>query len=182
MTFSNKTTNKTRDMVLIALFATVMVICSWISIPTGIPFTMQTFAVFCTVGTLGGKRGTITICIYLLLGIIGIPAFAGGTAGIGILLSNVGGYMIGWIFSALIMWGMEAKFGKKTKILALSMILGLLVCYIFGTVWYMVVYTKGIGKIDLWTAISWCVIPFIIPDMIKIFMALIIRKRLKNIV
>lgn len=174
--------NRTQDMVLISLFAVVMAICSWISIPAAVPFTLQTFAVFLTVGVLGGKRGIIAICVYLLLGIIGIPVYAGGTAGIGIILGNTGGYMIGWIFSGLVMWAMEILFGRKNWVLALSMLLGLIVCYIMGTVWFMVVYAKEMGQIGLWTAILWCVVPFIIPDLIKIGLALAIQKRLANIV
>lgn len=176
-----KMKNRTQNMALISLFAVVMAICSWISIPTTVPFTLQTFAVFLTVGVLGGKRGTIAICVYLLLGIIGIPVYAGGTAGIGIILGNTGGYMIGWIFSGLVMWAMEILLGRKTWTLALSMLLGLIVCYIMGTIWFMVVYAKEMGQIGLWTAILWCVVPFIIPDLIKIGMALAIQKRLANI-
>lgn len=180
--YTKTTSERTQDMALISLFAVVMAICSWISIPTAIPFTLQTFAVFLAVGVLGGKRGTIAICVYLLLGIIGIPVYAGGTSGIGIILGNTGGYMIGWIFSGLLMWGMEILIGRKTWALALSMLLGLIVCYIMGTVWFMFVYAKEMGQIGLWTAIVWCVVPFIIPDLIKIAAALAVQKRLVNIV
>lgn len=173
------TNNKTNDMVLISLFAVLMAICAWISIPTVIPFTMQTFAVFLSVSVLGGKKGTLSICIYLLLGIIGIPVFAGGTAGLGILLGNTGGYMIGWIFSGLIMWAMEKLPGKKTWALALAMLLGLLVCYAFGTLWFMFFYAKNTGAIGLWTALGWCVFPFIIPDLCKLGLAYIISKRIR---
>ena len=103
---SRATDNRTKNMVQISLFAVIMAICAWISIPTVIPFTLQTFAVFLAVGVLGGKRGTAAICVYLLLGIIGIPVFSGGRAGIGVILGTAGGYMIGWIFSGLVMWGM----------------------------------------------------------------------------
>ena len=180
--YSKATSNKTRDMVLIAMFAVLMAICSWISIPTVIPFTLQTFAVFLTVSVLGGKRGTITICIYLLLGIIGVPVYAGGTAGIGMILGNTGGYMIGWIFSGLVMWAMEKILGRKTWVLALSMFMGLLVCYILGTLWFMLIYAKEAGQIGLWTAITWCVIPFVIPDFVKIGLALAINKKLVKVI
>ena len=73
--------NKTRDTVFIALFAVLIAVCSWISIPTAIPFTMQTFGVFFALNFLGGKKGTLCVCIYLLLGLIGIPVYANGTAG-----------------------------------------------------------------------------------------------------
>ena len=60
----------------------------------------------------------------------------------------------------------------------LSMLLGLLVCYLFGTVWFISVYTRNTGEIGVWTALSWCVFPYIIPDIIKIVLALAICKRL----
>ena len=178
--FSKTTVNRTQDMVQIALFAVVIAICAWISIPTAVPFTMQTFAVFLTVGVLGGKRGTIAICVYLFLGIIGIPVFAGGRAGIGVILGNTGGYLVGWIFSGLVMWGMEGMLGRKTWVLAVSMLFGLLICYVIGTVWFMVVYAKEMGQIGFWTAIAWCVLPFVIPDLIKIGAALAVQKRLSK--
>ena len=83
--------NKTLDMVYIALFAVLIAVCSWISIPTTVPFTLQTFGVFVTVGVLGGKRGSLAVLIYLLLGAIGVPVFAGFTGGMGIMLGNTGG-------------------------------------------------------------------------------------------
>ena len=175
---SGKRNNKTQDMVLISLFTVLIAICSWISIPTMVPFTLQVFAVFLTVGVLGGKRGTIAICIYLLLGIIGIPVYAGGTAGIGVLFGNTGGYMIGWIFSGLVMWGIETLFGRKRWVLALSMLMGLLVCYLLGTLWFMEVYAGETGQIGFWTALAVCVVPFVIPDLVKIGLALAVQKRL----
>ena len=98
------TRNKTYDMVYIAIFAVLMAICSWISIPMAVPFTLQTFGVFMAVGILGGKRGTFAVLIYIILGAIGVPVFAGFSGGIGVLLSSTGGYIIGFLFSALVMW------------------------------------------------------------------------------
>ena len=79
MTTVTATRSKTYDMVYIAVFAVLMAICSWISIPATVPFTLQTFAVFLAVCVLGGKRGTIAVVVYILLGAIGIPVFAGFT-------------------------------------------------------------------------------------------------------
>ena len=106
--------SKTADMAYIAVFAVLMAICSWISIPSVVPITLQTFAVFLAVGVLGGRRGTVAIFLYLLLGLIGIPVFAGFSAGPGVLLGNTGGYLLGFLFSALLMWGMERFLGKLT--------------------------------------------------------------------
>lgn len=172
------TASKTKDMILISLFAVIMAVCAWISIPAAVPFTMQTFGVFSAAGILGGKRGTIAICIYLLLGAIGLPVYSGGTSGIGILLGSTGGYMIGWILAGLIMCAAEYIFGRKTPVIALAMVLGLIACYALGTAWFITVYGRESGPIGLWAALSMCVIPFIIPDLLKIALALFIRKRL----
>lgn len=179
---AEKQRSKTFDMVYIAVFAVLMAICSWISIPTVVPFTLQTFAVFLAVGVLGGKRGSMAVLIYILLGAVGIPVFAGFQGGIGVIVGNTGGYIIGFIFSALVMWAMEKLLGKKTWVLALSMVLGLIVCYAIGTVWFMVVYAKNSGPVGLATVLGWCVIPFIVPDLIKIALALLLSKRLAKII
>ena len=178
----NMARSKTYDTVYIGVFVVIMAICSWISIPTLVPFTMQTFALFFAVGMLGGKRGTLVVLVYLLLGAIGVPVFAEFTSGIGILLGNTGGYIIGFVFAALFMWGMEKAFGRKAWILALSMVLGMVIYYIFGTVWFMAVYTRTTGAVGLATVLGWCVIPFVIPDLIKIALALVLSKRLCKII
>ena len=97
---------KTRDVAYIGMFAALMAICSWISIPTTVPFTLQTMGVFTAVGLLGGKRGTTAVLVYILMGAIGLPVFSGFTGGMGILFGSTGGYIIGFLASALFMWAM----------------------------------------------------------------------------
>lgn len=174
-------TSKTRDTVCIALFAVLIAVCSWISIPTAIPFTMQTFGVFFALNFLGGKKGTLCVVIYLLMGIIGIPVYANGTAGIGTIMGTTGGYMIGWIFAGLVMWFFEALIGKKIWAQVISMLVGLLVCYAIGTAWFMVVYAQTAGAVGLWAALCWCVFPFIIPDLAKLALVLWFTQRLNKI-
>ncbi|MGN0252208.1 MAG: biotin transporter BioY [Oliverpabstia sp.] len=178
ITTEAKNYSKTYDLVYIALFSVLIAICSWISIPTTVPFTLQTFAVFLTVGLLGGKRGSLSVLIYILLGAVGIPVFSGFTGGVGRLLGNTGGYIVGFLASALVMWGLEKVMGRKTWALAVQMVLGLIACYVIGTVWFMMVYSGTSGTVGLMTVLGWCVIPFIIPDLIKIVLALILTKRL----
>ena len=173
---------KTKDIVFIGIFAALMAICSWISIPTTVPFTLQTFAVFMAVGVLGGKRGTLSVLVYILLGAIGVPVFAGFAGGLGILTGSTGGYILGFLFSALIMWLCEKLFGRKLWSQIVSMVLGLAACYAVGTAWFIVVYGKANGAIGIMTALSWCVIPFILPDLCKIALALIVSKRLYRVV
>ena len=128
-----KENNKTYDLVYISMFTVLIAICSWISIPAAVPFTLQTLGVFLAVGILGGKRGTMAVLVYILLGAIGIPVFAGFSGGIGVLTGTTGGYIVGFLASALVMWGMERAFGKGKKIQILSMFVGLLACYAVGT-------------------------------------------------
>ena len=175
------TRSKTYDIVYIAVFAVIMAICSWISIPTTVPFTLQTFGVFIAVGILGGKRGTLAVLVYIILGAIGVPVFSGFTGGVGILAGTTGGYIIGFLFSALVMWLMEKIPGKRSVIQVISMIVGLIVCYAFGTAWFMIMYTRSAGPVGLVTVLGWCVFPFIIPDLIKIVVALGLTKSLKKV-
>lgn len=165
------------DMTYIAVGAVLIAICSWIAVPAAVPFTLQTFAVFTMTGILGGRRGTITVLLYILLGAIGVPVFAGFSGGVGILLGSTGGYIIGFLGSALVMWLGEKLFGKGLIVQIISMLAGLLVCYAFGTAWFMMVYSQSNGAVGLAAVLGWCVIPFIIPDLIKIALAVVITRR-----
>ncbi len=171
---------KTYDMAYIAVFAVLMAICSWISIPTVIPFTLQTFAVFLAVIVLGGKRGTMSVIVFVLLGAVGVPVFSGFTGGPHIIMGNTGGYIIGFILAALLMWLMERLFGRKTWVLAVSMLLGMVTCYVFGTIWFMVVYMRTTGPVGVTAVLGWCVIPFIIPDLVKAALALFLGQALRR--
>ncbi len=182
MSKQSKSQFKTIELVYIAVCAALMAICSWIQIPMTVPFTLQTFAIFLTIGILGGKLGTIAVAVYILLGAVGVPVFAGFSGGFGVILGPTGGYIIGFIFSALVMWLIEKLFGRKLPVLGVAMVLGLIVCYAFGTAWFMVVYAQQGNAVNLATALGWCVIPFIIPDVVKIALALTLSKILRKVV
>ena len=173
---------KTLDMAYIGLFACLMAICAWISIPGEIPFTLQTMGVFLAVGLLGGKRGTLAVLVYVLLGVVGLPVFSGFTGGLGRLLGATGGYILGFLASALVMWAVEKLLGDKTWTRILGMLLGLAACYAFGTAWFLVVYTRAKGAISLMSVLGMCVIPYIIPDLLKIAVALVLTGTLKRFV
>lgn len=170
---------ETRDLVLIAQCAAMMTVCSWISVPAAVPFTMQTFGVFMAIGLLGGKRGTAAVAVYLLLGAAGLPVFSGFTGGIGHIMGPTGGYLIGFLFSALVMWLTEHFFGRSMRVLVISMFAGLAVCYAFGTAWFVISGAKGSGGTGLMAALSLCVFPYIIPDIIKIALAAQLTRRLR---
>ena len=173
---------KTKDIAQIAIFIAVLTICSWITIPMTVPFTLQTFGVFLACLLLGGKKGTITVCLYVLMGTIGIPVFSGFTGGLGIVLGTTGGYIIGFIFTAIIMWLFERFLPSNPTFKILSMLVGLITCYLIGTIWFMVVYASSTGEIGLITTLTWCVFPFIIPDLLKIVLAYLLSIRLKKVV
>lgn len=172
---------KTLDLAYVGLAVALIAICSWISVPTAIPFTMQTFAVFAVVGILGMYRGTLAVLVYILLGAVGVPVFAGFSGGIGVLFRNTGGYIMGFLFTALITGAIMKLFGKKVWVMAAAMVVGLLVCYAFGTAWFMVVYARNNGAVGIATALSWCVIPYIIPDLVKIALAVLLTKRVGKV-
>lgn len=166
------------DYTYMALSAALIAICSWISIPTAIPFTLQTFAVCLITALLGTKRGTISVCVYILLGAVGVPVFSGFRGGLGVLLGTTGGYIIGFIFTALCVGLWTKRFGRGIISLVISMVLGILLCYAFGTAWFMLVYARTSGAIGLMTALSWCVFPYLLPDGAKILLAVILCRRL----
>ena len=170
------------DLAYMAVCAALIAICSWISIPSTVPFTLQTFAVFCVLSLLGGKRGTVSIVIYILLGAVGMPVFAGFTGGIGILLGTTGGYIIGFVLMGLLFWLAERFFGNALPVRIVSMLAGLLVCYAFGTGWFLWVYARQSGAIGIGTALSWCVLPFILPDLAKMALAVGIAGRVKKFI
>ena len=169
-----------RDLTQTAACAALMAVCAWIAVPAQPPFTLQTLAVFLSVGLLRGRRGTAAVGLYLLMGAVGLPVFAGFGGGPGVLLGATGGYILGFLASALLMWAMERLLGARLPVLGLSMVLGLLVCYAFGTAWYMAVYARSSGPIGLGTALGTCVAPFIIPDLCKIAAALGLTDRLRR--
>lgn len=167
-----------RDAAYAALGAALIAVCSWISIPTTIPFTLQTFGVCLISAVLGAGLGIWAVVVFILLGAVGVPVFAGFRAGLGVLLGTTGGYIIGFIFTALIVGLAVQKFGCKVLPLAVSMVVGILVCYAFGTAWFMVVYARNSGPIGLMSALSWCVFPYLIPDAAKIAVAVPLALRL----
>ena len=171
---------RTVDMAYIALFAVLMAVCAWITIPMTVPFTLQIFAVFAALVTMGGRRGTYAVVVYLLLGAVGLPVGAGFQGGLGWLLGTTGGYIVGFLCIALIYWLMTAKLGESLPVVVAACVLGLVVCYAFGTAWFLVVYARNSGPIGLMTALGWCVFPYTIPDLVKLALAVFLSRRVKG--
>ena len=126
---------------------------------------------------LGWKRGTLSVFVYILLGAVGVPVFAGMSGGVGILAGPTGGYIIGFLATALIVGFAADKWERKALPLTIAMILGILVCYAFGSVWFMVVMKWGVVE-----TLMTCVVPFLIPDALKIVLAMVLSNRLSKVV
>ena len=171
---------KTLDLIYISIGAVLISVCSWISIPTTIPFTLQTFAVFVVLLMFGGERGLLATVVYVIMGIIGLPVFSNFTGGLGVILGNTGGYILGFIFMGLIYIAFTRLIKDNTVVRVVALIMGLVVCYAFGTAWFMFVYMKNTGPVGFVTVLSWCVFPFIIPDLIKMALAFVIAGRIST--
>ena len=179
------------DLVLISISAALITVCSWISITIGpIPFTLQTMAILAVMLTAGGRRGTISILVYLAMGACGIPVFAGFKGGVTAFAGPTGGFLIGFVFAALIYWLFEKLLFKRlmtstprTWIFGIiNSILFEIVMYVVGVIWFMTVYASQTGPVGLSTVLTWCVMPFIVPDMVKMIVAVIIGERAGKLV
>lgn len=160
-------------MVKCGVFAGIFCICAWLSIPFGgIVFTLQSFGIFLALGLLGGKWGSLTIGVYLLCGAAGLPVFSGFRGGMGMLLGATGGYLWGFMAAGLVYW-LSLSLCKKP---VLCLCLAQLACYFCGTVWYAAVYGAGAG---FWQIVSICVLPYLTPDILKLWLARLLTRRLK---
>lgn len=171
----------TKSITIIGLMAAVTCIMGplSLSIPVSpVPISLTNLAVYFSIYVLGMKRGTASYIIYLLIGLIGIPVFSSFTSGPAKLLGPTGGYLIGFIFMAIICGFFIDKWNNRL-INFVGMVLGTLVCYAFGTAWLAYQASMGFNA-----ALAAGVIPFIPGDLTKIVIALIvgpeIRKRLKK--
>lgn len=172
---------KIKSMTEISFMVGLITICSWITIPSAVPFTLQTFAVFCACLLLGGRKATISIGIYILLGCFGVPVFSGFRGGIAHILGPTGGYIVGFIFIALFFEVLSLLEKKETMItIIVNLGIGMVICYLIGTIWF--VFVMKIQGMDYsWqTVLVMCVIPYIIPDAFKMFLAFGVCKRINN--
>lgn len=169
-----------KDITSIAAMTAIITVCSWVTIPYIVPFTLQTFAMFCAVQILGGKKGTISIALYILLGIIGVPVFSGFSGGVSHIIGPTGGYIVGFLFAGIIYMLFEPLIEKKFIFKIIALILGLLICYLIGTIWFSIVYANQGKEYDFIAVLSMCVFPYIIPDGVKMAVSLLISGRIKK--
>lgn len=167
---------KTKQMVLIALMTAVTCVLGPLSIPlpfSPVPISLTNFAIFLALFVLGMKNGTISFIIYLLLGAVGVPVFSSFRGGLQVLAGPTGGYLIGFIFLALIMGFALDHFDRKLVPTIIGMIIGMAVCYAFGTVWLAKLLSLSFKE-----GLMMGVIPYLAGDVAKIIIAAIVGPKL----
>lgn len=158
---------KTRRLVQCALFAALLAVCSQLVIPLpAIPINLALFAVHLAGAALGWQWGTASVIVFIALGAFGVPVFAGFKSGPTALFGPTGGYILGYVFDALIAGLWAKKIGRSFPSLCVGMVLGVAVCYAFGTAWFMQLSGR-----TLMESLALCVFPFLLGDAVKIALA-----------
>lgn len=168
-----------KDINVIALFTAVTVILAQISIPipfSPVPVTLSIFGVFLSSLILGTRNGILSQIVYILLGLVGVPVFAGFRGGLNVLLSPTGGYIISYPFMALVI-GLLVSRKKNASFITMTgaLLAGLVVCYTLGTSWLAVS-----AKLDAAKAISAGVIPFLPLDIVKAVISAALGLQIRN--
>ena len=168
-----------RELVYTALASALIAVSALITVPlpSAVAITLQTFGVYFALFFLGGRLGCIAVTLYIAIGAVGLPVFSGFSGGVGRLLDASGGFIVGFLLSALVYWLLTSIFCEKYRLL--FAFLSLLILYVTGTLWYTLVYVGG--SLDILTALAACVLPFVIPDAVKILLADLLAKRLCSI-
>ena len=141
-----------------------------------IPINLALFAVYLAGALLGPWRGALSLVVYLLLAAVGVPVMAGFRGGLGNLVGNTGGYVVGYIFAAFFTGLLAVKWGSKFWQLCVAMVLGCAVCYFFGTLWYSI-----LSGTPFFASFSACVVPFLPCDVVKILLAALLASRLRPV-
>lgn len=163
-----------KKLVYAALFAALTAVASQIAVPIQpVPINLAVAAVILCGAILGKTYGTIGILVYILLGCFGVPVFSGFRGGLSVIAGYTGGYIVGYLFIAFIV-GLVMEKSGKLRSFVLASVIGVALCYTFGTVWYCITAGKGFVA-----ALAVCVLPFIPGDLIKIFLTALIVKKIK---
>lgn len=177
MNSRRKLKNSSRRLVFAAFFAALTAVCAQIALPlpTGVPISFATFAVMLSGAVLGGVSGAVSQLVYLLIGAVGVPVFAGFRGGLDRLAGPTGGYLIGYVLMALVIGAVISRFGRSFAVSALAMTAGCAVCYLLGTVWYM-----AMTQTALIPALMGCVLPFLPGEAVKILLGAACVRRIRS--
>lgn len=169
-----------KSIALIGVMAAVTCVLGPLSVPlpfTPVPISLTNLAIYFTIYVVGMKRGTLSYLIYLLIGFVGVPVFSGFTGGPAKLLGPTGGYLVGFIFMAVICGFFVDRWPEKRLWHFLGMVLGTAVCYLFGTVW--LVFQSSAYE-SFYAALAAAVIPFLPGDFAKIVIAMLLGPQLRG--
>ena len=162
----------TIKLVRIALMAAILCILGPISFPiaiSAVPISLSILGIFLTLIIIDPQEAIISIIVYIILGLVGLPVFSNFTGGVSKLFGPTGGYIIGYIPLALISWFFISKFNRKLVFICVGLILGTAACYALGTCWLSI--SAGMTFRD---ALFAGVIPFIPLDIAKLVIAILI--------
>ncbi len=160
-----------QEIVWLAFFTALIAVSAFLSLPIGpIPFSMQPFVLYLCAFILGSKKASLAVLLYLFLGLIGFPFFAGGKSGLAAFLSPTGGFLLAFAPTVFIAGLVR---GKSKINSALILMLSLIFLYSFGTLWLMHSIDISFAK-----AFMLATVPFILPDLIKIVLAYFLYKTL----
>ena len=170
----------TYQMAVTALMAAVLCVLGPLSVPIGaIPISLSNFVICLAAWLLGARFGTLSVAIYLAIGLVGVPVFSGYGAGIAKLAGPTGGYLVGYLLMAFIGGLFIEKSKGQPVVSAVGLILGDAACYVLGTAWFVFQM-----KCELGYALAVCVYPFIVWDLAKIvvtcLLGTLLRKRLEQ--
>ena len=175
---ATKKTHFIYSMAYVSMCIALLCVSAWITVPFPVSFTLQIFSVFFIASVSGWKQSLASITLYLLLGLLGVPVFSGFQAGPSVFFHGTGGYLIGFWLSTLIISMAVRWLGPSTLTLLVSMLCSLLTCYACGTGWYLLLYRGTDHSTTLLSALCVCVLPFIIPDLLKIVLAITLARKL----
>ena len=171
--------NSVNTMLKISLFSALIAVCAMISIPFPIPVTLQTFAIFLALFTLGGPKTLAAVLVYTALGIVGLPVFASFGAGVGYLLGASGGFVLAFPIAVAFYWLLSALFGNSDAKSIVYASASLTLVYAIGSLWFSLVYSGADGFFAAYTVTS---LPYIPIDTIKLALAFIVAKRLNKLI
>lgn len=169
-----------KNLCVISIFTALLCVTSFIVIPAGIPITLQTFVVFLAVGLLGLKKSLVAVIVYILIGLLGLPVFAGFKGGFAALFSETGGFIIGFLFVCIIKGITKNIFKNFILSEIFSSVIALLFLYTVGSIWFCIVFYNKIDFNTFASSLVVTVLPFLLPDIIKIIVAAYLTKRINK--
>lgn len=165
------------DLALCAMFAGLISVCSLLAIPTpwGVPANLAHLGIFLAAGLMGARYGTAGTIVFVLLGTVGVPVFSEFTGGLSILLGPTGGYIFGYILTALTVGWLVDRMGRSVVVLTCAMAAGLVLTYVPGALWFYL-YTPG--EYSFGWVLKWCVAVYLPYDVVKIALCTVLIRRL----